>query len=717
MRNDHVAYQQATRVAGMGLVLQTIVGLTLLVMGAVFGDTTLKFASAFVLTGTLVWLSLVVVFHQHKLERIEAIETDELAASRGTTIFDRDVLATRIAARRLQLMHTWMMPAASLVVAGLLGGVGWWIIHWFGREGDPEGIVAPFAVMGSLGVALAVCLSLALVSFIFSRFVAGMSKQPAWQNLRGGAGFMVGNALVCLAAAVGFGFLFAKKQVVIEWVAYGIAVFMIALAAEILLNFVLNLYRPRRAGETPRPAFDSRVLSLLAAPDSIVRSINEAVNYQFGFDITSSWGYQLLLRSFTSLIVVGIVAMVLLSCIAVVGPDQRGARLRFGRLMGIAEPGLTFKLPWPIERVELHQVGRVRDMLLGVNPQPAIPRRPPELKVNFWVSEDSTDADRRLFVTGASRLSSTTPRGAPTTVPAGETPIEVKVSDRYALVDAEVTLFYRVRPDELEKYLSFASDSTGRRSTQTMRERAIRSIAMRELTDYLSQLPLEDVLSPGRSGILDGLRQRIQRRFDDPVNDMGVEVVALAMPLVRPPAAESAAAMFEEYSISVQANRQQRDIAQRNAGVTMALLAQDTVVADAIVAKIDRLSLMKADDPEAVSLANEIEDQLLAARGQPAAMIESAEAQRWRTQMQARGDANRLAGDQAMFDAAPELYRQRQIMRVLEQSMKNIRFKYIVGLSPARVRFDIDMQEPDAGFNFLDAVERKNETKEGGATP
>ena len=37
--------------------------------------------------------------------------------------------------------------------------------------------------------------------------------------------------------------------------------------------------------------------------------------YQFGFDITSSWGYQLLLRSTAWLLALGSGALVLLSCI------------------------------------------------------------------------------------------------------------------------------------------------------------------------------------------------------------------------------------------------------------------------------------------------------------------------------------------------------------------------------------------------------------------
>ena len=113
-------------------------------------------------------------------------------------------------------------------------------------------------------------------------------------------------------------------------IVWGIVVFMLVVAGETALNFLLNLYRPRRAGETPRPAFDSRLLSLLSAPDSIVRSINEAVNYQFGFDITSSWGYQLLLRNFVRLAGILVVVVVGLTTLVIVEPQEQGMRLRFG---------------------------------------------------------------------------------------------------------------------------------------------------------------------------------------------------------------------------------------------------------------------------------------------------------------------------------------------------------------------------------------------------
>ncbi|MEC8321453.1 MAG: hypothetical protein VX012_08585, partial [Planctomycetota bacterium] len=368
MRTDHLAYQQATRVAGFGLLLQLAIGLVMLVYGVVFSDSSFTIASMPILCGLVVWASLVVIFHQHRLERLEALERDELAADRGgddaTGIFAEG--GTDVAARRLRLMHTWLMPGASLLLAGLLITMGWWTLAWFASLDDTDRQVVPFTEGPNRGWQLSITLGLALVAFIFSRFVAGMAARPAWSNLRGGAGHMVGNALVLFAVAVGIAFGFFDNPTVLEGISYGLGIYMLLVAAEILLNFVLNLYRPRRPGETPRPAFDSRVLSLFAAPDSIVRSINEAVNYQFGFDITSSWGYQLLLRSFAWLLVFAFVILVGLSSIVVVEPGEQAVRLRGGRIVGEVQQGsLFFKLPWPLETVTSVDASRIREISLN----------------------------------------------------------------------------------------------------------------------------------------------------------------------------------------------------------------------------------------------------------------------------------------------------------------------------------------------------------------
>lgn len=491
MRIDHFSYQQASRVSVLGFALQCVTGIVLLVFGRLAGDTILVVASTEVLCGLPVWAALAVVFHQHRLERLESFEREELAQSRGETIFQSSALDQDAAARRLGQMHRWLMPLVSLSVALLLFGLGIW--NWSRlrdmQDPGPDGV--GFAVGSSLGWQLAVCIGLALVAFIFARFVAGMSKQFAWQNLRGGAGFMVSSALVMLATAVGIVFYVFQRPIVIEWMALGIAGFQVALAVEIFLNWTLNLYRPRRANEIPRPAFDSRVLGLLAAPDNLVRGINEAVNYQFGFDITSSWGYKLLLRSSGALVAIGLVALLGLSCIVVVGPGEQAVRLRGGSIAGRVHQGeLMWKLPWPFETAEVVNIAQVH----------ALPLQTSNMKVgrvNLWSEAPDTENQRAAYLVAAPQLAMEVQRDlgtgseaamvlnplAPANISDVNSDAAAKgISDRFALVDADLVLIWRIKSDGLLSWLNFASDTKVRRAGYEMREVILREMSRRDVS-------------------------------------------------------------------------------------------------------------------------------------------------------------------------------------------------------------------------------------------
>ena len=204
MTRDQFVYQQATRVSALGLATQSLLGLFLLVFGRAAGDSAFILASVYVLTGTIVLVALMVLFHQHRLERIEALENEEIARLRGgaKSVFDGEREESQSATRRLRVMDQWLMPIVSLAVALILGAISFFTLVWLGRLDSTTGTATVFDVAPNLGWQLAICATLALATFIFSRFVAGMAQQPAWQNLRGGAGVMVGNALVLLAVAV-----------------------------------------------------------------------------------------------------------------------------------------------------------------------------------------------------------------------------------------------------------------------------------------------------------------------------------------------------------------------------------------------------------------------------------------------------------------------------------------------------------------------------------
>ena len=194
MRIDHHAFQRATRVASVGLALQLAIALLLLIFGKTTGraegdgflsDSASVIASAWAFSGLLVWLGLIMLFHQSKLERLEALEFDG-----GPKVDDQGrvfaVDEARVARKRLDLMHRVLMPTLSLFYALLLIGLALGVLDWL-RAISASSDRGTFGTTTIPGWQLAVAFGSALVAFIFSRFVAGMAVQKAWANLRGGA--------------------------------------------------------------------------------------------------------------------------------------------------------------------------------------------------------------------------------------------------------------------------------------------------------------------------------------------------------------------------------------------------------------------------------------------------------------------------------------------------------------------------------------------------
>jgi regulator of protease activity HflC (stomatin/prohibitin superfamily) len=710
MRVDQYAYQQATRVAGFGLILQVAVTLALLLVGRLLGSTAFASAVAFGVAGSVAWASLVVLFHQHRLAAAEAAEAEELGASRASaTVFDSERAGeSRVAARRLQLMQRVMLPAVAVAIAGFLAWTGLATIAYVNSLSIPPGPDSPevrsFSVGAGTGWQLAVCVGLALVAFIFSRFVAGMARQPAWQNLRGGAGFMVALALVLSAIAAGLVANSLGKGKVLEPIVLAVGCLQVAFAGEVALNLLLGLYRPRRAGDNPRAAFDSRVLGLVAAPDSIVRSINEAVNYQFGFDITSSWGYQLLLRSTAWLLALGAGALVLLSCVVVVPPGQQAVRLRGGAIVGEpCEATVMLKWPWPVETALVEDVGRIRTLALG-------PKALKVGKVNVWADDETRDADRYPFLVAAPEVSAEVAERAPA-AREGEQPDAGarEVSQRFALVDADVVVNYRIADGGLLDWLGLASDARVRRTGSAMRERLLRDIALREVTLHLSMQPMDAVLAPRGDSLVRTLRERVQAAFD--AARAGVEVVALQVPALRPPIGEGVG-MFEEVSIDMQNARKLREEAERTARASMAAIAGSPERAAEIAAAIAELERSERgagqDSAEAAGAREKVERLVSGSTGAAAAVIGAARARRWAIVMGAAGDAAEVLGQAPSFRAAPELYKQFRTMQVLARALSGVRVKYVLGPGvAARADVDMTMKQAESGLNLADYLEKK----------
>jgi membrane protease subunit HflK len=695
MTHDHHTYQRALSGALLGLGAQVLLTLALLGLSFYTASPAAAAATFHAGGGLLIWLLLVVIFQQHKLERLEALEAEQLAQRHGSdsSIFETSADDLAVARRRLHRLIRFGLPLVSLLTAAYLLATGLYLAwDWRGildrTAGLPEGVP-----VWLLGIAAA---ALSFVCFLISRYVAGMSKLEHWQLLRGGAGYLMGNAIVCGLLAVAFALLHFTMPQGLVYLTLIVPLLMLLVGLEIALNFVLDLYRPRKHGEVPRPAFDSRLLSLLTTPESIAATINEAINYQFGFEVTRSWFWQLLSRVFGWLVIFAAGVLVLMSCILVVQEHEQALVTRFGRLttdqpMG---PGLHFKLPWPISSADIYDVQRIRRIRAGSDT---------ELKADkaiLWSNLHTEDTPVNMIVAPPRDLQLGATDGADPAdpeAPAAKTP-------SVSLVNTEVDVLYRI--SDLMQYIQSSdqamstadAETRARRDEHFTVDRMLHAIAQRETARWLYTHDIDALIGTARQAGAAELQARVQAAAD--LAKLGVRVTNVNLKSIHPPQTvadafhETVAARQEKQAVIQQAEQEQIK--------TLATVAGSVGQAQRIVARIEALeALGPAADPKQVAAAeNAVEDQLREAGGRAAAIVDAARAERWQRENVERGNAIRFEKELLAYNQSPRLYKIRGYLDVLASGMGNARKYMLIGERDNLVlRFDL--KDIGTGFDSL----------------
>lgn len=659
MKSDQTSYKRATLVSLIGLSVQGMLALAMLLYSLIGNDPLAQTGALYLLLGLPVWFALALVFHQHQLERIEAAEEELLRAGSAAqvSVFQEAGAELRVAARKLAWMHRALLPTISLLVGLALIVLGWMRYRVGVSLMNPD----VFLPTAHTGWAMTIGLLTAAIGFIFARFVAGMAQADVWSNLRAGATWAVGASVVGLLIAAAQGLSFAASDALLIRTPMILAIMMMALGAEIFLNFLLAVYRPRKPGESPRPAFDSRVLGFIAAPDRIAESISEAVNYQFGLDVSSSWFYKLLSRSFFFLLMVGGASTWLLTTIAVVEPEEKAAFLRSGRLVRVADSSVSLKLPWPFEHVEQYPAQRLTILQLAAPPHVSDDGAP-----ILWTESHGFD-ERMLLVRSSNDRAGSGVTGS---------------GLEYALVAAEIPLEYVV--EDLDAFLWLAADSEDPNDRDANRRELLKAVASRVTFEYLSTRTIDDILGQERSAINAELLRRIESKFAsmnvDPktgtARGAGVRVVFVGIVGAHPPFERQVGASYEDVVNSEQRRLADFENAQANAIKKLAAVAGDVDLAKQIVRELDTLErLTEADAPEAdvTTQRQRVEELIDAAGGEAAGMLLRARADRWTRHMEFRGRASRQEGRLAMYRAAPEVYLASMYLNALRDAVKTSR--------------------------------------------
>jgi modulator of FtsH protease HflK len=704
-KGDYLTYRKAMSISMVGLALQLILTLVVFFYSNSSNDYAASVATTFFATGLIGWGLLLFVYDQHRRERIEAMEAEqlEISGASAASAFDSSNDDLRVTARRLAFIYKWVMPGGAL----LIGAINIWVgvskfSSWNTFVTERDGL-ANYETR-FVGWALAIGIALAVVGFVFARFVSGMGKVPQWANLRAGAAFSVAGALIGLVLAVG-GFLQLAMGIdeLILWAPYIIQVGMIVFGVEIALNILLDIYRPRKPGEVPRPAFDSRLLGLLAAPDRIAENVGEAVNYQFGIDVTSSWFYQLLSKYIIVFVAVGTGIGWLMSSLVVVEPHERGLILTNGVISspvysfgdegeGDIGPGLHIKWPWPISRYETPEIVSRRGQselrtttgvrVLNLASNPPTPGTEPIL----WTEKHA----------GVERLNIVQPERNSLSDSDDDSSRDQSSVAELSLLAVEVPVHYVIRNVKL--FDEFAAPG--------QREGLLRQIGQRVVTQYLGELSINEIISKNRTSMPVELRSRIESAFGE-LNEgqgPGIEILFVGVNGVHPPT--KVAPSFERVITARQNRDSLLEEAIREQITTLTEIAGNVELAQQIN---DQLILLEEkrraegnDSTGYIEAELDVQRLLERAGGEAGELILAAGANRWIRHMSERGQASLLQGQQQAYLASPQLYRSNMYFQALKEAMENSRV-YLTPADLESLRVRLELQDKQVGTDVFDA--------------
>jgi regulator of protease activity HflC (stomatin/prohibitin superfamily) len=463
----------------------------------------------------------------------------------------------------------------------------------------------------------------------------------------------------------------------LRWVSVLVSVAVTVIGAEIGVFLFLVLFRPRRRGEEPRPAFDSRLLGLLLHSEGVGQTVWEAMDYQFGFEASRSWLVRLCARSLWAWALLAGGTLLLASMFVIVEPHQQALLFRFGELRGDAlGPGLHWKAPWPVDSAVIHDVTGVRRIHVGSHrpetPGGEIYRADVPI---LWSNLHGVTAEEFLVVApSADSLEAVARAGGQESGSAlsGEAkPPSVN------LMGGDIFVEYRI--GDLR---AFALAS---RDTEFLFAQIAEAEASRELFRY----DIDALLGNGRIEAENRLLQRL--RDEAAAHALGIEVLKVGFAGTHPPM--DVADAFHETIIARQERLTAIQDAESYATRVKTEAAGTLEQANELIRGIDALEKGEnAGDQGGFTQSRDKAEILLAAAGGGVAeAMAEARGYRWWRENEERGKSERFLREIELCRIGPVMFPQWQYLSTLEQ-----------GLAPAK-KFVLlaDREKLVLRFNFL----------------
>lgn len=663
----NVSSRKARTISIIAFILSLIFFIFTLAFGSAVKVLAMYLMSWEILAGAMIWLVLVLQFHQRTLAEQEKLDMSQLSKSdQQGTIFsggaDRMALMA-VAQKRLVFLEKWIIPIASIGIAVYQVVIGLWLFRLVVDPTQTLDWVYGNQLLGAVFMA-----GIAFVSFLFSRYATGMSSETEWKPLRAGGSYLLLAAVLGFALAISLGFAQFKYAQGLLILKYIIPWVMIGLGGEILLNSILDIYRPRIAGEYSRASFDSRILGVFNEPGGILHTVAHTIDYQFGFKVSQTWFYRLLGKAILPLVLFAMLILYLMSSVVVIGPGQAAVIEYFGSPVRDEGPGLHFKWPWPAEIAYVYPTEEIQQLSIGYKEGEADKNK----KAFLW-GEKHFEEEYDLLVAVKTDSESQDEGAVPVSLVQANVPIQYRISD-------------------LKKYLYNHRDA----------REMLEAICYRELTRFAVSTNIDtdsqegdagqkSLLGAGRLEAADELLRRVQKASDDA--DLGIKIVFLGLQGVHPPA--EVAKEYEQVVASVQQKQATVLSAQAERNRILTELGGSIEAVDALYELVSKLEQAKqtGDDAAVKQLEQQFQASLKIVKGKVYKVLRQAESDAFERANLARGEGLQFAGQLQSYQASPQIYKKLQRLKAMEEGLEKARKYVVVTEEEDSQIYQIDLQE------------------------
>ncbi len=625
-----------------------------------------------ILAAAVIWLVLVIQFHQRALAEQEKLDISQLAKDeKASAIFQaKGERATMfaVAQRRLDVLEKWFLPAFSAIIAIYQIALGLYLFKALLAAAEQE-LKQPLVC--------AICMTaIAFISFLISRYATGMSVQTQWKPLKAGGSIFLGIAVLCFALAISLALAQFKIFIVLNVINWAIPILLVLLGAETALNIILDIYRPRLKDQYSRSAFDSRLLGLINEPGGILRTVASTIDYQFGFKVSQTWFYRLLGKAIVPLVLFAAVTLYLLSCIVIVAPNEQAIIEHFGNPINDANdvrilgPGLAFKKPWPIDIAYKYPTKKISEISIGFVPKLDPKTGQMERKPLLW-GQAHHEEEYMLLVASEQTSEKLTGGAVPVSLLIAAVPVQYRIKDLYSFI------YNHSEPEKL-----------------------LEAICYRELTRFAASARVEvddvadmdtSLLGAGRARAKQILTENIQAAADRV--GLGIEIVFLGLQGIHPPPE-----VAKDYQNVVGAIQKKQALilnahAKRNRDLTT--LAGSVDDADSLYNLASQYqAARKQNDSEKIEQLGLRLDQAFAqAKGDIFKTLREAQSYAFEKSTLAKATGERFADQLKAYQAAKNIYKREQRLAVFEESLENIRkFVVVTGEDDTQV-FIVDVKE------------------------